>query len=614
MPNFPTADCEIPETLNPLNLRHYLLLIYWIYFRPTALKCYLYQADPELYRSGSRLSILRTLFIFTYRSLYFTALCVSVLLWLSATSVTVNLSIIFGVFSLLALVSMLGGVIHSLLFGVVRGVLFSVVLGVRLSVVFSLAFAAFSLRSVISNNELFGAAFSLGFGLGFGLAFSAVGGVGGLIAVDVAFIMLIGLVCVSILPLGNKVAFGVGFIAGALRVIFYLFEIGLALRSVYRNKKHPIEWDELIVLPLPGTQRLLSQRLQEDELKGLRFASNVARNPFQRWIVQRSLHIYLHNHPTPLHFLYGLLSSPELNTYISIPVNKKDWETLPTSGQLLLGEIAGKCVNCRTGWANQLAERLIWSLTWFCRQRRQTSLTVFASMLCAKNFSLSNYRKAYTNLASYPGGSEITNSFEALAIFLKYDNLLSLPAAVEIASGLTPNDTSIRPTVLAAIARLGEVAANIAIYQTANSDVKQISALRCATNSLLDLDKYIIAEVAMPEHLLLRQVTHNWYWLVEKASRNQNLNRSLPNSGSQIPQRLNLRFPNYRGRIPQCLNPLNIRHYFLLAYWVYFRPTALNCYLYQANSDIYQSRGFGKIFRTWRIAAYRRSRSASHSQ
>ncbi|MEH2005509.1 ATP-binding protein [Nostoc sp.] len=256
----------------------------------------------------------------------------------------------------------------------------------------------------------------------------------------------------------------------------------------------------------------------------------------------------------------------------------------------MLGEIGGKCVNCRTGWANQLAERLVWSLTWFCRQRHQTSLTVFASMLCAKNFSLSNYRKAYTNLASYPGGEEITNSFEALAIFLKYDNLLSLPAAVEIASGLTPNDTSIRPTVLAAIARLGQVAADIAIYQTANSHVKQISALRRAINSLNNLDKYVAAEVTTPEQKLLWQIIHRWRLLLMEASGNQDLNRS---------------FPNYRGRIPQCLNPLNICHYVLLAYWVYFRPTALNCYLYQANSDIYQSRGFGKIFRTWRIAAYR---------
>ncbi|MEC4881792.1 MAG: ATP-binding protein [Scytonema sp. PMC 1070.18] len=653
MPNFPTVDCEIPETLNPLNLRHYFLLIYWIYFRPTALKCYLYQADPELYRTGSRLSILRTLFIPTYRNLYFMALGVSVLffvlVWLSFSvfnfiyeiSFSYNLCKIrqslqeslrelqellqesqdnFKVqesqdnlkcvlspqkYWLVLLTSVLKvaspslmGMTFALVFslggGVVRGlycVASGVVRGVTFSVVFSLAFStAFILFDAVDNKGLFSAAF----GLTFGLAFSAVGGVGSLMAVDVAFIMLIGLLGVS-----NKVAFGVGFVAGTLRVIFYLFEVGLALTSIYRNKKHPIEWDELIVLPLPGRQRLLARRLQQDELKGLRFASDVACNPFQRWIVQRSLHTHLHNHATPLHFLYGLLSNPELNTYISVPVSKKDWEKLPTSRYLLLGEISGKWVNCRTGWANQLADRFVWSLTWFFRKQRQTPLTVFASMLyqlldketvSAKNFSLSNYRKAYKNVASYPGGQEITKSFEALAVFLNYDNLLSLRAAVESASELTPNNTSIRPTVLAAIARLGEVGAAIAISQTGNDRVKQISALHRDINTLDKLDKYVMSEVAMPEQKLLRQIIHRWRSLLMEASGNQDLSRS---------------FPNYRGQIPQCLNPLNVRHYFLLAYWVYFRPTALNCHLYRANSDLYQSRGFGKIFRTWRIPAYR---------
>ena len=60
MPTFPTYRGELPQCLNPRNLHHYLLLAYWVYFRPTALKCYLYQADPELYRSGPGLDIFRS--------------------------------------------------------------------------------------------------------------------------------------------------------------------------------------------------------------------------------------------------------------------------------------------------------------------------------------------------------------------------------------------------------------------------------------------------------------------------------------------------------------------------------------------------------------------------
>ena len=52
MPTFPTYPGELPEGLNLLNPKHYLLVAYWVFFRPTALKCYLYQADPEIYRQG----------------------------------------------------------------------------------------------------------------------------------------------------------------------------------------------------------------------------------------------------------------------------------------------------------------------------------------------------------------------------------------------------------------------------------------------------------------------------------------------------------------------------------------------------------------------------------
>lgn len=46
-------------------------------------------------------------------------------------------------------------------------------------------------------------------------------------------------------------------------------------------------------------------------------------------------------------------------------------------------------------------------------------------------------------------------------------------------------------------------------------------------------------------------------------------------------------FPIYRGKLPTCLNALNFYHYLLLAYWCFFRPTALKCYFYQAEPHLY---------------------------
>lgn len=78
MPTFPTYPGELPSCLNPLNLRHYFLLAYWVFFRPTALKCYLYQADPDLYRTGPGLGIFRTLRVSAYRNLYLVALVAAI--------------------------------------------------------------------------------------------------------------------------------------------------------------------------------------------------------------------------------------------------------------------------------------------------------------------------------------------------------------------------------------------------------------------------------------------------------------------------------------------------------------------------------------------------------
>ena len=77
MPTFPTYDGELPSCLNPWNPRHYLLVLYWVFFRPTALKCYLYRSNPEIYRKDSRWSYLVEIIQNTeYRNLF----CISLIL------------------------------------------------------------------------------------------------------------------------------------------------------------------------------------------------------------------------------------------------------------------------------------------------------------------------------------------------------------------------------------------------------------------------------------------------------------------------------------------------------------------------------------------------------
>ncbi len=65
------------------------------------------------------------------------------------------------------------------------------------------------------------------------------------------------------------------------------------------------------------------------------------------------------------------------------------------------------------------------------------------------------------------------------------------------------------------------------------------------------------------------------------------------------------KIPTYRSDLPECLNPLNPRHYLFLLYWVFFRPTAMKCYLYHADSDLYSSSRKKDIFHIWKVPAYR---------
>ena len=75
------------------------------------------------------------------------------------------------------------------------------------------------------------------------------------------------------------------------------------------------------------------------------------------------------------------------------------------------------------------------------RDRRETPLTRFAGMLyelldekaiSADGFDLSTYAEVYTGLMDYPGGWEIASSFEALAVFLSYDDLFAGTGSVGI--------------------------------------------------------------------------------------------------------------------------------------------------------------------------------------
>jgi WD40 repeat protein len=320
---------------------------------------------------------------------------------------------------------------------------------------------------------------------------------------------------------------GIISILSASRLIFHPAYMLLALCSQFGRVRHPVEWDELIVLPLPATKRIITQRLQQNQPQGLSLVAEVASNPFQRAFAQQALYTYLHQQVAPLRFLYSLLTDRDRQTYIYPPLSKQDWQKFPTTGKVLLGELAGQWVDGSSDGFSRQAERCLWRLTQGWRYRQPTALTRFATLLYqlldshtveAQDFNLSAYRQIYQAIADYNDGAEIAQSFAALDKFLAYTQISDLTQAVEAISQLTPVETAIRPAVLTALAKLGQVGSEVATYEAATSRVNKLAALARANKNLDDLDKYIIAEVVTPEKFLLRRIIRQWQPLLTAAS------------------------------------------------------------------------------------------------
>ncbi|WP_190673131.1 ATP-binding protein [Microcoleus sp. FACHB-672] len=434
--------------------------------------------------------------------------------------------------------SLLFSVIETLALGVADGIGFAVTHNVLASLFFGVAHGMVrSLVFSLMSGVMLTVAFSTIFGLGFGAVNSVV----------CSFIFCLWFGTQSHGLISGLVLAMVG-VGGALHLPFYAFQLCMA-GSVLRKKAHPVEWDELIILPLLGTERMLIQCLQQAELDGLRLIDQVAQNPFQRWAAQRALQIYLHNHQEPIKFFYTLLSCSDLNDYIVTPLNALEPIEIKTKKQLLLALIAGKQGTpylrfLSRGKILAQVELLIWWITTPLRDHRRTLLTRFADILYGletTNYFILDLEKeikgekkrgekhglyylffqhltsqSVQDLIIFPGGKEIIYSFQALATFLSYENLSELPNASNLLLELPPLESAIRPTVLAALNRLGKVGVEVATYQTASNRSNKLAALARATDELEAIYKYVVSQVVTLEQAPLVVIIHQWRRLVSE--------------------------------------------------------------------------------------------------
>ena len=277
-----------------------------------------------------------------------------------------------------------------------------------------------------------------------------------------------------------------------------------------------MEWDEFVVLPLPWSQNFLEQSFPAQCTRTL------LKSPFQRRFVHSASYRYVHSHDFPLQVFYLFLTHPSLNEYVTEPMESIDWERNISIRRLLLGRLGLQLAKTNRGIEPAPLEHFLWWMVLHLRKRRHTTLTRFAEMLYelldertvdAEKFRLSSYDKVYSGVLDYPGGEEIARTFESMASFLSYTTLQDVCASPKLTDVLI-FDEPIRPTVLDALRRLGEVGAEVQVHRDSTSRANKLAALARAADALKDLDEFVLNEVMAPEQYLLRRIIRQWQVLL----------------------------------------------------------------------------------------------------
>lgn len=306
---------------------------------------------------------------------------------------------------------------------------------------------------------------------------------------------------------------------GALRLPIYLLEFmwsGVTLVLGKQGKDHPILGDELLVLPLPGAGFWLQRQLQLDPLTGLEKCLQAMINPWQRAIAQRALVKYLDRHPSPLKILYTWLENPALNQYFYPPVSPQDWQLLPNQRNVLLGELAHTWINISTDSLNSFSDRLIWFLTYWQRQKKNTPLSRFSKQLSVISYQLPSITGLNLGLPElpYPGGQEISNAFQLMQEFLSYQQLADFSVASMPQSNLELTNT-LELDFLAKLQELLLIKNNITTYLPQENTIALNSGLLlpdllAALQGLKLLQKKLAAITKTPEIKIIEQIIYQW--------------------------------------------------------------------------------------------------------
>jgi AAA+ ATPase superfamily predicted ATPase len=289
-------------------LREYFRILYWVFFRPSALRLYLTRLAQEGGMEEAagwkplRLPSVRSLVL---RGVILTLVLPPVMVLLTGWGLSA-LGVPF------EWIGAFWGVALSVAWGVGWGVAWGVALGVALSVAEGVAFGvALGVAGGVAGGVALGVAGGVAGGVALGVAGGVAGsaaegvalsvalsvafGVALSVALSMAFDVALSVVLSVALSVASGVIWGVAFgvaggvasgvavligtLLGLARFPFWFWEVFLP--------RPPISWDELPILPWPGLPGWLVERLKHPGDAAWWF-SFVARHPYARWAISRA--------------------------------------------------------------------------------------------------------------------------------------------------------------------------------------------------------------------------------------------------------------------------------------------------------------------------------------
>ena len=554
MPTFPSYHGPpLPEILNPLNPRHYLMLLDWVFFKPSRLKQYLYRADPELYFQTGLKPLAQVFWLPGYRNLIGMTLLLIVVLnavnWIGSSSAQALLGANLGwarvaggmVWGLVGIVvgSVVGGMAGTIALGIVLGM----ALGVAGSIAGSMALGTEDFALGIASGIVWGIAWGMVLGVTGGMAWgvtlgTVLGIAGGIVlgmTVGVRLGMAKDIARIAAWGLAGSMVLGLPISTGALRLPFYLLQVWPALWQSRRGPgaparlaRHPALWDELAVLPFPRLGRLLADTLVEDLDFGVQASRMLLRNSFQRWAVARAWARFLSTQPCPLVSLYRAFPHPVLDESPDEPLTKRDLRLRPSVRALWLGELGGTFVDPTAGGLEGIPDRLAWVVTRPLRGQPDPRVAPLARFLLhlvqdeervlERGPDPDRLEEAVRAIAGLPHGEEVVRSLQALIRVGDVQGMEDIAQAGAEFDWLDHlHEEPLRPLVLEALRGLWDVAIEARRFQEATSPADQAAALNRATGMLAELEKFA-EKIILPEQVLLRRAVRRWQEVIAKAA------------------------------------------------------------------------------------------------